>query len=110
MLDTGDNVYQCEIGDHNVKVRFAPTKPDELKIVYMRSTDEHPSTLVGNQWTDEMGDEPIILNVFYIFVPGSTSRCRIYVSGDIGPEYQDKPPARDLPVVPEHRIYTFLPR
>ncbi len=108
MRYSGDNVFQCDSDPEVITITFRPTSAD-IAIEYIKNGIGTSVPVEGNNLTVTVDSAQIDLDVFYLFPPGSTNRCRIFLKGETGPRHENRPAAQPLPLAPEHRMYTFMP-
>jgi len=103
------NTFQCDVGE-TVTMTFVPSNPGIVSVGSREKTgDEFIS--VGDDLTlsRTIGSEQVTITIEYVFFPGDTGNCRIFLKGSNGGEFENRPPAKDRAGLPETRTYRFRP-
>jgi hypothetical protein len=104
------NTFQCDAGEI-VTMTFAPSDRGILRVLY-RERMEDDFVDVGDDFMLQrtIGGDQVNIKVLYVFSPGIDGNCRIFLEGNGGGRFEDRPPAQDHPGLPEHRTYRFKTR
>lgn len=105
------NTFQC-VADETVTITFQPSDAGILRVLYSEKAGDDFID-VGDDFKLErtIGNEQVNIKVQYVFFPGDPGNCRIFIEGSNGGgKFEDKPPAKDDRLMPEHRTYRFKPQ
>lgn len=109
MQNIQGNTFRCDVGE-TVTMNFDPSNKGILRILF-RDSPGNNFVDVGNdfQLDRTIGNQQVNIEILYVFFPGAQGNCRITLSGSNGGNFDNPPPAKDHPGLPEHRTYRFIP-